>query len=50
VEPHIYTFLGIDEIWFKEEEDLSSGMLCHVVSYKLTDVSEVITASIIRDS
>jgi hypothetical protein len=27
---------------------LLSGMLCHVVWYKLTDVSEVLTASIIR--
>jgi hypothetical protein len=26
----------------------SSGMLCHVVLYKLTDNSEVLSASIIR--
>jgi hypothetical protein len=30
------------------EDELLSGMLCHVLSYRLTDVSEVLTASFIR--
>jgi hypothetical protein len=30
----------------KYEDDSSSGMLCHLLSWKLTNISEMLTASI----